>query len=522
MLTSDNHDLTSCQKQPSPDHAVWGDVQRPTAASILRYGLRQVLRLAALAFFVACGLAMAGSKLSSDLQQMLGGNGNIEVIVQFTRIPTATDLQLFSANQIVRRFRHIKAVHALLTPAEIRALESNPLVTYMSPNRAVSGTLDITTQTVGANVAWQSGWNGTGIGVAVVDSGIFAHDDLMTTSGKSSRIVYTQSFVTGLTGTDLFGHGTHVAGIIGSNGKDSTGAGFTRTFNGVAPNVNLVNLQVLDQNGSGSDSNVIAAIDEAISLQSTYNIRVLNLSLGQTVYESYKLDPLCQAAEAAWSGGIVVVVAAGNAGRNVLGSLPLYGTITSPGNDPYVITVGATNTHGSTNVSGDTVASYSSDGPTSIDHIAKPDLVAPGDNIVSLMAPNNTLETTYPTTLTENSYYESGNPAGTSATYFCLSGTSMATPVVSGAAALLIQKSPSLTPDQVKARLMKTATKTFSLYTSAQDIIHHFTYNNISDLFTIGAGQVNIAAALGNTDLTDVPAISPLAIMNSNGQVTLM
>jgi serine protease AprX len=102
--------------------------------------------------------------------------------------------------------------------------------------------------------------------------------------------------------------------------------------------------------------------------------------------------------------------------------------------------VGATNTHGSTNVSGDTIASYSSDGPTAIDHIAKPDLVAPGNNVVSLMAPNNTLETTYSSTLVANSYYESGNPAGTSANYFCLSGTSMATPVVSGAAALLIQK----------------------------------------------------------------------------------
>ena len=159
----------------------------------------------------------------------------------------------------------------------------------------------------------------------------------------------------------------------------------------MAPNVNLINLQVLDQNGSGTDSNVIAAIDEAISLKSTYNIRVINLSLGQPVYESYTVDPLCQAAEAAWSSGIVVVVAAGNSGRNAQGSLPLYGTIASPGNDPYVITVGATNTHGSTNVAGDTIASYSSDGPTAIDHIAKPDLVAPGNNVVSLMAPNNTL-----------------------------------------------------------------------------------------------------------------------------------
>ncbi len=133
----------------------------------------------------------------------------------------------------------------------------------------------------------------------------------MASNGQGSRIVYSQSFVTGLTGTDLYGHGTHVAGIVGANGANSTGPGFTRTFNGMAPNVNLINLQVLDQNGSGTDSNVIAALDEAITLQEhRYNIRVINLSLGRAVFESYKVDPICQAAEAAWSSGIVVVAAA--------------------------------------------------------------------------------------------------------------------------------------------------------------------------------------------------------------------
>ena len=121
MLTSDNYDLTGCQKQPSPDHAVWGDVRTPTPASILQYGLHQGLRLAALALFLACGLAMAGSKLSGDLQQMLGSNGNVEVIVQFDHIPIDADLQPFAADQIIRRFRHIKAAHLLLSPAQIQA-----------------------------------------------------------------------------------------------------------------------------------------------------------------------------------------------------------------------------------------------------------------------------------------------------------------------------------------------------------------------------------------------------------------
>jgi serine protease AprX len=172
----------------------------------------------------------------------------------------------------------------LLSPAEIRALESNPLVTYISPNRTVHANLDVTTQTIGANAAWKSGWNGSGVGVAVIDSGIYPHDDLKTSSGSGSRIVYSQSFVTGLNGTDLYGHGTHVAGIIGSNGHDSTGSGYTRTFTGIAPKVNLINLQVLDQNGSGTDSNVIAAIDEAIDLHYTqYNVRIINMSLGRAI-----------------------------------------------------------------------------------------------------------------------------------------------------------------------------------------------------------------------------------------------
>src|ERR1035438_3619641 len=139
---------------------------------------------------------------------------------------------------------------------------------------------------------------------------------------------------------------THVAGIIGSNGTNSTGAGFTRTFKGVAPQVNLLNLRVLDANGSGSDSAVIAAIEPAIDLKNTYHIGVINLSLGRGIFESYTVDPLCQAVELAWKPGITVVVAAGNDGRDNSQGTQGYGTINSPGNDPYVITVGAMNAEG--------------------------------------------------------------------------------------------------------------------------------------------------------------------------------
>src|SRR6202034_2797593 len=120
----------------------------------------------------------------------------------------------------------------------------------------------------------------------------------------------------------------------------------THTFKGVAPRANIINLRVLDANGSGSESQVLAGIDEAIALKDTYNIRVINLSLGHPVYESFRLDPLCQAVEAAWKAGITVVTAAGNMGRDNTDGIEGYATINSPGNDPYVITVGAMNANG--------------------------------------------------------------------------------------------------------------------------------------------------------------------------------
>jgi serine protease AprX len=302
---------------------------------------------------------------------------------------------------------------------------------------------------------------------------------------------------------------------VGSNGHDSTGPNFTRTLKGVAPNVNLINLRVLDANGAGTDAAVIAAIDQAIALQSTYNIRVINLSLGRPVFESYTLDPLCQAAEAAWKAGIVVVTAAGNFGRDNSGDEHGYGTVVAPGNDPYVITVGAMNDMGTASRSDDKIASYSSKGPTAIDHVVKPDLVAPGNGTVSLMAPNSTLANTDSAGLVQNSYYRTGG-TGISGTYFRLSGTSMATPVVSGAAALLLQQNPSLTPDQVKARLMKTAQKALPLYSTAYDRWTQKGFSLQSDVFAVGAGYLDIQAAISNHDLTSLPALSATASYNSS------
>src|SRR6266853_1589675 len=467
-------------------------------------------------------LAFAG-QLSKDLPPA-NSSGSVSVIVQFKTPPTKDELKQFGAyGQVKKTFNSIKAISATVSPSVFAALKADPNVKYVSPNRKHRSFLDLTTSAVNANFAWQYGWDGTGVGVAVIDSGIAPRIDLTGSNGVSSRVVYSENFATGQTdASDAYGHGTHVAGILGANGRSSTGTGFKRTFKGVAPNVNIVNLRVLDANGGGQESDVIAAIQQAINLKNTYNIRVINLSLGRPVFESYTLDPLCQAVEAAWQAGIVVVVAAGNYGRdNSLGTQG-YATIASPGNDPYVITVGAMNTNGTTWTSDDVIASYSSKGPTLADHIVKPDLVAPGNNVISLLAPNSTLAINYPKTLILNATYETLGLPGKSGDYFRLSGTSMATPVVSGAAAILIQQHPSLTPDQVKARLMKTAAKALNLYSTGIDAITLQAYTDQADIFTVGAGYLDINAALMNNDLATLPALSPTAVHDAITKQTVI
>ena len=356
-------------------------------------------------------LAFAGTKVASDMPRS-SRTGLVDVIVQYQSegaSDAAGSLRAFGT--VRQQFHAIPAIHMTVPLSMVARLAKEPRVTYVSPDRAITSFLDITTQAVGANQLWASGWDGTGVGVAVIDSGVARKADLSAADG-TSRIVYSESFVPGQDASDQFGHGTHVAGIVGANGAASSGPNFTHTFKGVAPNANIINLRVLDANGASQESEVIAAIEEAIALKDTYNIRVINLSLGHPVYESFTLDPLCQAVEAAWRAGITVVTAAGNMGRDNSFSEHGYATIGSPANDPYVITVGAMNTNGTPWRSDDKITSYSSKGPSLLDHIVKPDIVAPGNAVVSLLAsPNCTLATQYPSTLISNANL-SGERAG--------------------------------------------------------------------------------------------------------------
>jgi serine protease AprX len=365
---------------------------------------------------------------------------------------------------------------------------------------------------------------GQGIGVAVIDSGVNVGPDLTGNGTGTSfiRVVYAQSFVPGdKSVTDFYGHGTHIAGIIAGDASNSTGPAYSHAIKGIAPGANIISLKVLDANGASSDAVVIQAIEKAISLQRQYNIKVINLSLGRPVFESFRDDPLCKEVEKAWLHGIAVVVAAGNSGRYTMTSgnakTQGYDSITAPANDPLVITVGAMNTESTATRLDDLMTTYSSKGPTLGDHVVKPDLVAPGNMIFSIRSVGSTLETggDNPQRIVPLASYEYNQPPATCfgktcSNYMFLNGTSMAAGATSGAIAALITSggsNNSLTPDQIKARLMKTASKAFPRTSIIIGQLIHY------DIFTVGAGYLDLDAAIASNAIAPISklAASPVA-----------
>jgi serine protease AprX len=226
--------------------------------------------------------------------------------------------------------------------------------------------------------------------------------------------------------------------------------------------VNIINVKVSNDDGSAMMKDIVAGLQWVLDHKDAYNIRVVNLSLNSSVAESYQTSPLDAAVEILWLNKIVVVVSAGNQGS---------GALYPPANDPFVITVGATDDKSTNNLSDDIMASFSAYGQTS-DGFKKPDLVAPGTNIVArLVNQNMGLASAHP-----------ANKVGDQ--YFRISGTSVAAPMVSGAVAILLQDEPTLTPDQVKYRLTSTANKSWPGYNSTKS----------------GAGYLDVYAAVqGNS-----------------------
>lgn len=324
----------------------------------------------------------------------------------------------------------IGSFYGTLTPQMIRILVERQEVERIYYDREVQAFLDIAAKSTGArDVQLEEGLTGKGVTIAILDTGVYPHDDL---TKPHSRIRGFADFVAGKKNPyDDQGHGTHCAGDAAGNGFQSEGL-----YAGAAPGADIVGVKVLDFSGGGRLSTVIRGIEWCIENKEKYGIRVLSLSLGSPALESYRDDPLAQAAEKAWHKGIVVCAAAGNDG-------PHRGTISTPGNHPLIITVGAADDRNTVSRDDDVKAPFSSMGPT-LDGLVKPDIYAPGTDIISLNSPGSELEKM----LSESRVGEY---------YIRMSGTSMATPFCAGVAALLLEANPYLSPNDIKSIFMSTA-----------------------------------------------------------------
>ncbi|MGZ8842666.1 MAG: S8 family serine peptidase, partial [Pyrinomonadaceae bacterium] len=391
----------------------------------------------------ANGEGFAGDNVAPDIREMIESSKapeRVKVILQVSDANSASLQEQLKANGIIitgQMTRFGALVVDMPTKAIAKFAESGS-AKYMSLDREVAG-LGHVAQTTGMNAMQSQSGNasldGSSIGIAILDSGISTkHPSL------SGHVVYSKDFTGEGKTDDPYGHGTFVASMI------ATGQG---KYGGTAPGAKLVNFRVLNSKGTGKTSSVLNALDAVLANRATYNIRVVNMSLGTTAVDSYKNDAICRAVRRLVDAGIVVVAAAGNDGKDIL-SRKVYGRIHSPGNEPSAITVGAANTFGSNGRKDDVVTSFSSRGPTRsywkdskgkhYDNVIKPDLVAPGNKIIGASSANNGLLGISPDlSIDLNSASGSGNMR--------LSGTSVSSPIVAGAVAILLEANPKLTPN---------------------------------------------------------------------------
>ena len=429
------------------------------------------------------------AKLSEAAHQrskaMSGGDG-LDVIVRFKRTPGTGERSLVSkfggrAGRSHRsRWMSVRvpasAVDKLAEDASVEfvALDAPISVFAQEASRSAAGLPE--------SFQAESMFKGTGVTIAQMDTGVAPRSELPGLVASVDMVGTYDPTFSPAGSTDPHGHGTHVAGILVGNGANSENGRLV----GIAPEASLVSIRVLNGQGQGSTSGMLAGLQWVLEHKDAYGIRVLNLSLGHPVYEPPDVDPLVQAVEDLWDAGIVVVCSAGNAGKDG------HGTISSPCNSRKVITVGALNDRKSNGRDDDTVATYSSRGPARFNLVAKPDLLAPGNKIWSTRSSGSTLDLQFPLNRIAGNPNQPWNKA-----YFELSGTSMAAPMVAGAAALLLEKDPSLNPATVKARLMLSARKAA-----------------VGDPFAAGAGSLDILAALNATGEVE-EALSPLAFVET-------
>ncbi len=409
-------------------------------STLTRWQQRLALAVAALVLAAVPGGAMATAAAPEAARA--------SVIVQATDAGTAQAAVEAAGGEVTQDLWIVNGVAADVPVAALADLRAQPGVVDVSNDETVQlqanpsplhSASAVYPKVVGADHLWTEGVDGTGVTVAVVDTGVEPVADL------AGRVIGGIDFSCDEDPNHLscdeedrnpfddgFGHGTFVAGLIAGNGASSNGA-----YKGVAPNAKIVSIKIAGRNGASDISHVLAGIQWAVSFKNDYGIRVINLSLGTDSTQSYYLSPLNAAVERAWDAGLVVTVSASNRG-------PGAGTITKPGDDPLVITVGALDDKGTPGRGDDIMAGYSGEGPTAANGLVKPDLVASGRSVIGLRVPGSKVDDAYP-----------GSRIGTA--YFKGSGTSFSTAVTAGSVALLLQREPGLTPDQVKARLLGTA-----------------------------------------------------------------
>ncbi|MCW2707866.1 MAG: aprX [Frankiales bacterium] len=441
-------------------------------------GLATVLALAG-GTLVATGASAAASGRPAGLDRGLSTSGHHSVSVVVSGKDGADGL--VTAAVRAAGGTHVRAlpiVHgaAAAVPADhLAALARAAGVTAVTANRQIKLAGNGWDASVSASpYAWtsqatstwaQTGNKGAGIGVAVLDTGVSDVGDL------TGRVMHGPDFSgENNNSVDSFGHGTVMAGIIGGSGL-ANGAGHPLT--GVAPSANIIAVKAAGRNGATDVSTILTAMTWIGAFKDTYNIRVLNLSWGVPSTQDPIIDPLNYAVEQLWAMGVTVIAAAGNSGPNA-------GTILKPGDDPLVVTVGAYDDKGDSNTLNDTIPAWSSQGPTAQGRM-KPDLVAPGRTIVATRSPGSAIELANPQALVGSAYIKG-------------SGTSEATAVTSGAAALLLAAHPNWTPDQVKFALTASASRIANVPSTLQ-----------------GAGRLQIKAA-ANTPVGLVIPQLPIAV----------
>ena len=417
------------------------------------------------------------------------GASSMDVLVRFRHAPgqSARSLVGTLGGQERRRLSGQSRWLSVRLPAHrVAALADSPLVDYVGIDEPVSTAMEIAREASNQPVepAPETALKGAGVTIAVVDSGVAQHADIQTLTAVVDVVGNPNPHAAPPEqSVDPNGHGTHVAGIMVGTGALSGGR-----MAGIAPQANLVSVRVLDDIGRGMTSDVLAGLQWILDHKTEHGIRVVNLSLGHPVFEPVVDDPLVEAVEALWDAGIVVVCSAGNRGRDG------HVTITSPCNSPKVITVGAANDSQTGPILDDKIATYSSRGPTAFDLIAKPDIVAPGNRIVSLRSAGSRTDLLLPDRRV------AADPAAPEVMdYFEMSGTSMASPMVAATAALMIQQDPTLNPGSVKARLMMSARKAA-----------------FGDPLLTGAGYIDILGALRSSWFA-ANAPSPRALVNVEG-----